>query len=280
MSTVDPIASGVEFRHHQIEVEEGVRLTVYEWQPGTDAEPLVFIAGWVSVIEGWRPLLEVLVRERPVYYIETREKRSAVIDRRLLRPASFAIPKLANDLITICDQLAIDPERRVFFASSMGSNAVLEALKRKRLAARGAFLVGPNAEFRIPFWGRGLVALPASIYHLIRPFVIWYVGRFRVNVKEDPEQMARYERTLRAAHPQRLKLSAQAVLGYSLLGELETVAAPVVIAYAASDTLHGAEEVRRIVDAMPGGRAVECPSNTYMHTASVAADLQRFLTTL
>ena len=258
-------------------MEEGVRLTVYEWQPGTGAEPLVFVAGWVSVIEGWRPLLDVLVRDRPVYYIETREKRSAVIDRRLLRPASFAIPKLANDLITICDQLAIDPERRVFFASSMGSNAVLEALKSRRLAARSAFLVGPNVEFRIPFWGRGLVALPASIYHLIRPFVIWYVRHFRVNAKEDPEQMARYERTLRAAHPQRLKLSAQAVLGYSVLPGLETVTAPVAIAYAASDTLHGVDEVRRIIGAMPSGRAVECPSNTYMHTASVAADLNRFI---
>jgi len=276
----DPISSVVAFLHHQVEVEAGVRLTVYEWQPGTGAVPLVFVAGWVSVIEGWRPLLQVLVRERPVYYIETREKRSAVIDRRLLRPASFAIPKLANDLITICDQLTIDPERRVFFASSMGSNAVLEALKRRRLAARGAFLIGPNAEFRFPIWGRGLVALPASIYHLIRPFVIWYVGRFRVNVKEDPEQMARYERTLRAAHPQRLKLSAQAVLGYSVLPGLETVAAPVAVAYAPSDTLHGADEVRRIVDSMPCGEAVECRSNTYMHTAEVAADLQRFLATL
>jgi len=276
----DPITSDVAFRHHQVEVEAGVRLTVYEWQPGTGAKPLVFVAGWVSVIEGWRPLLEVLARERPVYYIETREKRSAVIDRRLLRPASFAIPKLANDLVAICDQLAIDPRQRVLFASSMGSNAVLEALKKRRLAARGAFLVGPNAEFRFPIWGRCLVALPASIYHLIRPFVIWYVGRFRVNVKEDPEQMARYERTLRAAHPQRLKLSAQAVLGYSLLPGLETVAVPVAIAFATSDTLHGAEEVRRIVDAMPRGEAVECPSNTYMHTAAVAADLQRFISRL
>jgi pimeloyl-ACP methyl ester carboxylesterase len=275
---IDPIASGVEFRHHQVEVEEGVSLTVYEWQPGTDAAPLVFVAGWVSVIEGWRPLLEVLVRERPVYYMETREKRSAVIDRRRLNPEGFAIPRLGEDVIEVCDQLEVDPDRRVFFASSMGSNAVLEGLKYGQLDGRGAFLIGPNAEFHFPGWGKALTYMPASIYHLARPVMVWYLRRYRVNVQEDPEQMARYQRTLRAAHPKRLKLSARAVLGYSLFPGLETVEAPVAIAYAASDTLHEGDDVHRIVDALPRGRAVECPSNTYMHTASVAADLNRFIT--
>jgi pimeloyl-ACP methyl ester carboxylesterase len=276
----DPIAAGVEFRHHQIDVDEGVRLTVFEWQPGTGAEPLIFVAGWVSVIEGWRPLLEVLVRERPVYYMETREKRSAIFDRRRLRPADFAISKFGDDIIAVCDRLEIDPFNRVFFASSMGSNAVLEAGKHGRLSGRAAFLVGPNAEFHFPGWGKALTYLPASIYHLARPIMVWYLERFRVNVREDPEQMARYRRTLKAAQPDRLKLSARAVLGYSLFPGLETVEIPVAVAYAPSDTLHEGNDVHRIVDALPRGRAVECPSNTFMHTPSVAADLQRFLTTL
>ena len=89
--------------------------------------------------------------------------------------------------------------------------------------------------------------------------------------------MARYRRTLRAAHPLRLKLSARAVLGYSALPGLATVSAPVAIAYAVSDTLHGAAEVRRMVSVLPRGEAVECPTNTYMHTAAVAADLERFV---
>jgi pimeloyl-ACP methyl ester carboxylesterase len=276
----DPIAAGVEFRHHRIDVDEGVRLTVYEWQPGTGAEPLVFVAGWVSIIEGWRPLLEVLARERPVYYMETREKPSAAFARRRLRPADFAIPKFGDDIIEVCRRLEIDPEHRVFFASSMGSNAVLEAAKHGRLSGRAAFLVGPNAEFHFPAWGKALTYLPAAVYYLARPFMVWYLERFRVNVREDPEQMARYRRTLKAARPDRLKLSARAVLGYSLFPGLETVETPVAVAYAASDTLHEGNDVHRIVDVLPRGRAVECPSNTYMHTPSVAADLQRFLTTL
>jgi hypothetical protein len=41
--------------------------------------------------------------------------------------------------------------------------------------------------------------------------------------------------------------------------------------------LHCGDEVRRIVDAMPRGVAVSCPSNTYMHTAAVATDIEEYL---
>jgi pimeloyl-ACP methyl ester carboxylesterase len=280
VSNPDPISSTIRYRRHRVEVEPGVLLTIHEWRPDTDLETLVFVAGWVSVIEGWKPLLDVLVPRQPVVYIESREKRSAEIDRSRLRPEAFVIPRLGDDVIAVCDRLEVDPQRRVFFASSMGSNAVLEGLKHGRLAGRGAFLVGPNAEFRFPGWGKALTYMPAALYHLARPFMVWYLRRFRVNVDEDPEQMARYERTLRAAHPVRLKLSARAVLGYSLYPDLGTVEVPVAIAHAPSDTLHEGQQVRRIVDALPGGRAVECPSNTYMHTAAVSDDLGRFVESL
>ena len=89
--------------------------------------------------------------------------------------------------------------------------------------------------------------------------------------------MARYVRTVRAADARRLKLSSVAVLDYSALPGLDTIEVPVAIAFAPSDSLHDENEVRLIVDAMPCGTAVRCPSNTYMHTAAVAADLDRYL---
>ncbi len=109
------------------------------------------------------------------------------------------------------------------------------------------------------------------------PFVLWYLKHFRVNVREDPQQMVRYRRTLRAAHPQRLKLSAQAVLGYSLFPGLETVKAPVAIAYAASDTLHAGDDVRRIVELLPHGRRSSARRIPICTRHAVAADLRRFI---
>jgi pimeloyl-ACP methyl ester carboxylesterase len=264
-----------------VTVEDGVSLRLYEWQPETDnsAEPILFVAGWISLVTGWIPLLENLVRTRPVYYLETREKESAKISATLMWPESFSIPRLADDLIEVSRQFRLDRERTVLFGSSMGSNAILEALKGDRLTARGAFVIGPNAEFHFPWWGRPLVYLPPWVYRAAKPYVLWYLRTFRVNAREDPEQMARYVRTIRAAVPQRIMLSARAVINYDAMPGLETISSPVAVAYAANDTLHGKDEIERIVAAMPNGVAVSCPSNTYMHTAAVVRDLDRFLDT-
>ena len=277
---VNPVpVSGVLFDARHLTVEDGVRLRLYEWRPEIDdgTDPILFVAGWISLVTGWVPLLEKLVRSRPVIYLETREKESAEISADLMRPSSFSVPRLAEDLVEVSNQLDLDGDRTVLFGSSMGSNAILEALKGDRLKAKGAFVVGPNAEFHFPWWGRPLVHLPSWVYSAAKPFVVWYLRTFRVNVREDPEQMARYVRTVRAADPKRIMLSARAVIDYDAMPGLDTISSPVAVAYAANDTLHGAEEVQRIVDAMPRGVSVRCPSNTYMHTAEVITDLDGFL---
>lgn len=277
---VNPIpVDGVRFSEDRVTVEPGVRLQVFSWRPEQDAgaDPIFFVAGWVSLVSGWQSLLEELVTRRPVFYLETREKRSAEIDRELMKPASFSISRLADDLIIVAAELDIDNERTILFGSSMGSNAILEALKWGRLKARAAFLVGPNADFGFPWWGRPLVHLPSWVYTAAKPFVLWYLRNFRVNAREDPDQMARYGRTIRAADPRRIMLSARAVIDYNALPGLESISTPVAVAYARSDTLHAEDEVQRIVGVMPHGTAVSCPSNTYMHTAAVAGDLERFL---
>jgi pimeloyl-ACP methyl ester carboxylesterase len=280
----DPIAAeGARFTVDRVEVDDGVQLRCFRWRPLADerSSPMFFIAGWISRVEGWKPLLQELVRSRTVVYLETREKRSADIPSRLMRPASFTISKIADDLITASAKLGLDNDRTVLFGSSMGSNAILEALKRSRLSARAAFLVGPNAEFRFPGWGRLAVhVVPAWLIERLKGFVVWYLRRFRVDAQSDPDQMARYVRTVRSADSLRLKLSARAVQGYSLLPDLDTVTLPVAIAFADSDILHDEREVRRIVDALPRGTAVSCPSNSYMHNADVAHDIDRFLESL
>lgn len=273
----DPIQSGAVYSERWIAVQDGVELKVREWRPDdTDQPPLYFVAGWVSVVEGWRPLLEVLVRRRPVIYIETREKRSARIDRRRMRVESFTVQRLAEDLCELARVLEVDCSSAIWFGSSMGSTALLEALKGARLPARAAFLIGPNATFNFPWWSLPLLRVPAASYSVAKHLVIWYLRHFRVDARREPDQMRRYERTLNAAEPVRLKLSARAVIGYTLWPGLETVKAPVAIAYASSDVLHAESEAKSIVATLPAGMAVECPSNTYMHRAEVARDIEEF----
>ncbi len=65
--TIDPIAAeGARFCEDRVEVEEGVRLRYYRWQPPSEdaASPVFFIAGWISLVNGWKALLQELVRTR------------------------------------------------------------------------------------------------------------------------------------------------------------------------------------------------------------------------
>ena len=97
-----------------VPVGDGTSLRVLDWRPRQDCDtwPLVFVAGWVSVVAGWAPLLRVLVPRRPVLYIETREKRSATFARRRLRPEDFTIPRLADDLIAALKALDLEALHR------------------------------------------------------------------------------------------------------------------------------------------------------------------------
>jgi pimeloyl-ACP methyl ester carboxylesterase len=275
----DPIGCvAARFEERWVPVQDGVELRLLLWSPveGADADPVIFVPGLISVVEGWRPLLEELLPRRPVIYIETREKKSARIECRRMLPEEFSMPRLAEDLIEVAAALQLNSDRGVWFGSSMGSNAIIEALKHDRLPARTAFLVGPNAAFAVPWWGHPLLYSPPSLYHAIRPFLLWYIRHFRVDAEAEPEQMERYVRTLTAADPLRLKLSARGVVGYEVWPELEAIGTPVAIAYAPTDTLHGEEEVKAILKRMPCGVGVECPTNTYMHEAAVAQDIERF----
>ncbi len=278
----DPADADAGFDRARVETSDEFHLQVLRWRPRrpTGLPRVVFVAGWVSVVEGWVPVLRALAERTEVLYVETREKRSAVLPKRRLRPADFSIPRMADDLVEACARLGADDGDALLVASSMGANAALEALKGGRLAARAAFLVAPNGEFHYPWWGHLLVRMPSAGYRVIRPLVAAYLRRHRVNTEADPAQMRRYERTLEQAEPYRLKLSAQSAVSYRLWPRLDTVHVPVAVAYASSDTLHGGCQCEAIVDLLPQGRLVRCPTNSFMHDVGVVGEIEAFVAAL
>lgn len=234
---------------------------------------MVLVAGWISTVEGWSRLLRSLVGSRQVVYLESREKRSAELDAARLRPEAFTLERLAEDLRICCRQSRLLQGPPVLVGSSLGANVILEALKREGPAPLGAFLVGPNARVPIPRWGRAVIAMPPSVYPLLKHFLLWYLRTFLVDHRADPEQMRRYERTVNAAEPARLRMSAKAVLDYDVWPGLERIAVPVRLGVAPTDTLHRGDEARRIAALIPGASVVEYPSSTSMHTERVVEDI-------
>jgi pimeloyl-ACP methyl ester carboxylesterase len=262
-------------------VQAGVHLRVMTWRPKrpVSGDPVVFVAGWVSAVSGWAPLLKVMAVRRPVYYIETREKGSALFESGKLNPADFSIARMAEDLIRVCDRLGVSSPSTTVIGSSLGATALLEALKGGRLTAGAAFLIGPNSEFRAPWYLQWVLFMPAFSYPAIKHLVLWYLKTFKCDIRKEPEQMMRYNETLRAAHPRRLKLSAIAAIHqrYRVWPQLKSVKIPVALAYAPTDRLHSAADIRQLAEKLPRATLIECPSNRYMHSADLMRDIEAFV---
>jgi pimeloyl-ACP methyl ester carboxylesterase len=272
---------GVKYSEEMVAVDKAVRLKtmVFRHTSATGKAPIVFVPGWVSTLAGWAALIRPMARERDVYYIETREKSSALIDHTAhLTDDAFSIAQNARDIIKICDHFHINSPQTLACGSSLGATSLLEAMKGGKLKIGGAFLVGPNSEFRAPKTLSWILYLPAFFYQPIKYILLWYLRNFRVDAKKEPEQMRRYEETLNNVEPIRLKHTARSVIlgKYTVWSGLETIQAPVSIAYAATDKLHSLENIQKMAKQLPLGRLHPCPTNLYMHSAKLLVDINAF----
>ena len=259
-----------EIQSRLVEGADGFHLRVYSFIPHHDsgAVPVAFIPGWTSVMDGWAPLLAEWANTRVIHYIETREKRSANIGRRI-RKDDFQMDRHVEDLRIITDALGLGSDV-LWFGSSLGATVILHGLQEGALDGKGAFLVAPNSEFRFSTWQIPFVAAPWWCYPpLIRLFGLPYL-KWRL---KEPKQYIRYRRTLTQAHLPRLKKSVQANRRYALPTDLSVVNIPVAICVAASDTLHTGDDSHRIADSLPNGEVVEVPSNQYAHEGDLIPDV-------
>jgi pimeloyl-ACP methyl ester carboxylesterase len=268
---------GMSCAVHRSGVDGGAALRVLRFAgDGARRPPVVLVPGWVSLATPWAPVIRALVADGPVDYVESREKCTSELPPTAWRRELFTLEQAGRDLRRVVEDLGHDPRQVVFIASSLGANAVLEALNGG-MRCRAAVLIGPNTTVRFPWWGHGLIRLPVAAYHLARPVVELYLARFRVNAEREPEQMERYRATLRAADPKRLKLSALAVADASLPDDLGDVVDPVMIAYAPSDSLHGGDALKTLADRLPRGEAVAFPSNRALHDGRLVEGVDGFL---
>ena len=260
-----------------IEVESGISLRILRWIPDDESMaskgPVVVVPGWGSVFEGWRPLLTEWVSRRPIVYIETREKKSARITRKVRRE-DFEMRHHGHDVAAVLDKLGIDSTEVDWFSSSLGATLLIDAYQNNVLAGRSSILLAPNPDFKFPLWARILLKmpLPKFIHPALVRFAVWVVER---RTKEEGQRI-RYRRALMSQDLERLLLSSRANIRYSLPQELSSVSVPCAVMTAKSDTLHGMEKVLDIVDRLPDAILIEVPSNQYAHEADVLTEIEEF----
>jgi pimeloyl-ACP methyl ester carboxylesterase len=250
-------------------MSDGVVLRVVEFQPPGSAAagpPILFVPGWISVVTGWIPVLSELTAHHRVIYIETREKVSAGIPRGPL--PSFQMDRLVEDLHEIVEARLEPGERHVLMGSSLGSTLILDHMGRGAPSPVTSILIAPNAEFRLPAWVLPVArVVPGPAFIILRKVLKWYLTSFILDAEAEPEQAARYRRSLDEAEPRRLKANARAMARYAVWDCLGGIHCPVLIITGQSDALHHRGDMDRMVEMLPEGRIEVMASNRETHSA-------------
>ena len=257
-----------------IRVSESVSLRVFIWEPVNQSSkvPILMVPGWGSVFEGWKPLVTEWVLNRKIIYVETREKSSAIFDKKM-NQKNFHIDNFTEDIRQIIQSLNLDRNYHLF-SSSLGSTILIHGLQEKKISAKSSIFLAPNQSIRFPLWARLLIKLPLPKFTLkwLIKLAIWAVER---KVEEEGQKI-RYRRTLLSQNYERIRYSARYLMGYSLPESLSNIEIPCAILTAESDKLHGTNDVEFISREIPNMKIISIPSNQYAHQPEVLNEIESF----
>ncbi len=249
-----------------------LRVVSFTPSPPSSQPVIVFVAGWISMMRGWKKVLREMTKDFQVHYVETREKISSSVRGS----AGFSVEEIGSDLVPLIQRLEL--KNYILFGSSLGATAIVDCYPLLDPKPMGLILVTPNAAFRVPQSWKILVTIfYAPLYALIRPAVKWYLKTFRLNVARDRAQYEKYKEALDIADPRKLKRAVMAVWSYEIWNKLPLVDCPVLVVNASHDKLHEPENLRRIVAGLPNASQVDLGTNAQTHDRPVVEAMRTFL---
>ncbi len=272
-------ASGCTIKEYYITMSDGVQLRIIDFTPKGDSRKspmFVFVAGWISLISGWEGFLKSITAKYRTIYMDTREKNTSILPAH--GKVSFTMDRLKLDLKESLEKIVPRDRHFILSGSSLGATVILEEqliAKRKPLCT---ILISPIAVFRFPsFLGTVIPALHPSMYLIAKPVVKWYLRNFRLDKHKEPEQVKKYENTLDAADPYKLKPNALAIRNYHIWEKLPGISVPTLIIGAKSDTLHGTDTLNRMLELLPRAAYRELASNKETHSEACGGLIVDFI---
>jgi pimeloyl-ACP methyl ester carboxylesterase len=268
-------APGAHCSEQYFLVRPGISLRVVSFEPPHESTlpTIFFVPGWISLMSAWREVLRDLTRDFRIDYIETREKSSS----RVQITARYGVEDIARDIAHVVSVLARE-NGFVLLGSSLGATALIESCRFLKKKPRSLVLIAPNAEFRVPPLGLLIVRISSpSLYAIIKPVITWYLRTFRLDLKTDYAQYAKYCGSLDAADPWKLKKAAIAFSDYQIWGALRSVSMPVLVFGASKDVLHKPEHLKRMVSSLEQVTEIDLETNKRTHSAEMVSYLRRFL---
>lgn len=266
-------------KEYMLEVSDGTSLRIIDFTPqnvSPERPVIIFVAGWISLLSGWKGVLKVLLAEYRIIYLESREKHSSMVTD--VKKVSFSMKRLALDLGEIVEQV-IEPSGEFILAgSSLGATAILEYCRSDKRKPLSAVLIGPNTEFRFP---KTLVLMVSTmhpaLYFSVKPLIKWYIRNFRLDKRKNKEQIEKYENTLDCADPYKLKANALALRNYKLENSAGYITVPCLIIGATTDTLHDTGNIKQLLKIIPDTKYIELESNMETHSEQAGHIIAQYI---
>ncbi|MFC1527278.1 alpha/beta fold hydrolase [Candidatus Neomarinimicrobiota bacterium] len=275
----DYCAPGTKWNEQMVSVSDNVSLRVVEFHPkeSTTQPTVLFIAGWISLMRGWKIVLKEMTKDFHVIYVETREKISSQVNGK----AEFSVEAIAQDIVKLVEIYKLEKNKYIIFGSSLGGTSILESYKGLNSHPLCFALLGPNAEYRTPWWGKILIRIVwPGLYNALRPFIKWYLRKFRLDIETDRAQYEKYCNALDAADPKKLKPAAKALSKYKVWRILKDIDLPVLIIGATKDLLHEPQNIIQMDKMLPNSLFLDMDTNTYAHGPEMVVELRKYIATL
>jgi len=255
-------------KEYMFNVSDGVSLKIVDFTPRNVSQEkpvILFVAGWISLISGWKDVLKVLTAEHRVIYLESREKKSSTVPD--IKKVSFSIERLKLDVGEIIEKVISPSGKFILAGSSLGASAILEYCGSEKQKPLAAVLIAPNTEFRFPkILGTIIPAIHPSLYFTVKPVIKWYIKNFRLDKKTCKEQIEKYENTIDCADPYKLKANALAIRDYKIWDRIANINVPCLIIGATTDTLHATDNIKHLLKIIPNSTYIELKSNMETHS--------------
>ena len=267
---------------HRIAVDDGVRLLVVEHKADSPCLrfPVVFVPGWVSHRSVWNELIGSLAGAARILHVEGRDKESA--DLSAARAADMSVARQARDLAAVVAALGLEAGRFHLVGSSTGSNVILDYLLSAPgagapPAAAAAVLMIPVHHFPIPLWARPLLWLPHHVITALKPAIKHYIRLALVDRSGRRTMLGYNFASIDRLEPRRTRLTARALLGYTLPRDLSRIRVPTLVAAARADPMHRGEVADAIAASVPSCELLDVGESGRVHSSWMAGRLLDFL---
>ncbi len=272
-------AVGATFKEQMIAVAENVSLRVISFSPTEDHHnsSVIFVAGWITLISAWKKVLQEMTKDFTVHYIETREKISSQVKGK----AEYGVQNIGKDIITLIAHFDLKEKKYILFGSSLGASSILDCCRFLERDPLCLVLVGPNAVFRVPRFGKVIIHFfPPRLYLVIKPIVKWYLKTFRLDIKSDYEQYQKYCSNIDAANPWKLKKAVMKLWNWEVWDLLPAIKYPSLIAGASKDSLHEPENLKKMVSMMNNATYIDLETNKGTHSKEMVEKMREYIRSL